>query len=427
MRHLDKLLSRMSKVDILRNMAILVSGSALAQLIGVLAAPALSRIYSPEDFGVLGMLIAITGVIAVVGSLKYETALVIEEDDSNADSLQSLCLLILVIVTLLSTFGLWIASARYSNTSGSELAHILPWGGTIIFLSGLNNIFSFRLNRERKYKVIASASVLRKISTVVVQILLGFLSIATFGLVVGTILGLLVCILVLLPSIKSLTTEIWVPLQKMKLAAAKHYRFALFSAPQNIMNVLSRNVPVFMLGAFFSVGVVGSYYFCMAILQLPGALVRNSVRQVFYKEAAVLIKEDPKKLLRLFRNTTAGLSTLAIPMILIIFVFGPFLFPTIFGEEWHQAGVFSRWMILWVGVSLINPPAVALYNVLGLQKIFAIYDLLLLTFRISALSIGGLFCGVIGAVIIYSIVGVVFNLFLVVHIGSHLLRIQTEK
>ena len=408
------------KAPMLRHMATLVSGTAIAQLIGVLAAPVLSRLYTPADFGVLGTLLAITGVISVISSLKYEMAIVLESDTHKANVLQRLCLLILLGTTVLSAVAFYCAPRWISGLAAHpELVRILPWGSLLIGLTGLYNIFCFRLNREQNYKVIARANIARRIGTVATQIIVGFAGATSLGLVLGNGMGCLLCVGVLLPFVRKETEPGRVTSAELKAVAQTHYRFAAYSAPQNLMNALSQNMPVYLLGYFFGVEVVGSYFFAMRLLQLPSLLIGQSVRRVFFKEAALRV-DHPRQLLRLFCKTTAGLSFVAIPLMIGVFTAGPHLFSWAFGAEWQQAGEFARWMVLWIGLGLINPPSGTLYNVLNRQRFFALYDLCLMGFRIAALVIFGIYGNALTAVQGYSLVGIVFNLFMILYMGKFL-------
>jgi O-antigen/teichoic acid export membrane protein len=51
----------------------------LGQAITVLVSPILTRLYTPEDFGVFGVYASILGIVTVVASLRYEYALPLPE------------------------------------------------------------------------------------------------------------------------------------------------------------------------------------------------------------------------------------------------------------------------------------------------------------------------------------------------------------
>ena len=74
----------------------LASGSVLAQIIGLLATPVLSRYYFPEDFGLLGSILTLAGIISVILSLKYELAVVLTEKREETNSVVGLSLLIMI-------------------------------------------------------------------------------------------------------------------------------------------------------------------------------------------------------------------------------------------------------------------------------------------------------------------------------------------
>src|SRR5690606_35706271 len=86
-------------------------------------------------------------------------------------------------------------------------------------------------------------------------------------------------------------------------------------------------------------------YFAQRILRTPLSMVSNSVSQVYYGEAPRLALADPRGLLALFNKTARRLlATAALPL-LVVAVLGPWLFATVFGEQWTTAGVFGRLLV----------------------------------------------------------------------------------
>ena len=86
----------------------------------------------------------------------------------------------------------------------------------------------------------------------------------------------------------------------------------------------------------------------------------------------------------------------------------------ILGSDWELAGEFSRWMMLWVGVGFMNSPAMMSLLVHGKQKINLTYDFVLLIFRILILFFGGLYLSALNTIIMFSILGVIFNLGIII-------------
>ena len=270
---LTKLLTHTRSSPVARSMAMLTSGSALAQVIGVLASPLLSRIYTPEEFGVLGTVLAISLVISVVGSLKYEMALVLEKDDARAAAVLRLSVLILVIVSVVSAacivgYSFW--SAESGNRS--EIQGYLLWLVPLVFLTGLFNIANMHATREEAYRTIAVSAIWRRLCTVACQLILGVLGAQALGLILGNMLGCIAAVALIVARELGAFTRDPGP-NRVADVAREHYRFPCYTAPQGLVNMLSDQLPIFMLGPVYGADVVGSYFFTVRILQLPATVM----------------------------------------------------------------------------------------------------------------------------------------------------------
>ena len=80
-----KITKRMlSSKGFIKNIILLVSGTLLAQSVSIISSPILTRIYSPEAFGELGVFTSITSIFSVFMCLRYELALVIPKEKEYA-------------------------------------------------------------------------------------------------------------------------------------------------------------------------------------------------------------------------------------------------------------------------------------------------------------------------------------------------------
>ena len=85
-----------------RHVLTLLTGTGLAQLIALAAAPLLSRLYTPEDFGVFALYLSVVSLLAILATGRYELAIVLPEDDDDARHLLALALLISLVVSAAS-------------------------------------------------------------------------------------------------------------------------------------------------------------------------------------------------------------------------------------------------------------------------------------------------------------------------------------
>ena len=77
-------LTRTYKSKFVRNVAVVASGTIGAQAITMVFAPAITRLYGPEAFGLLGTFMTIAAVVTPIASLSYPIAIVLSPEDIYA-------------------------------------------------------------------------------------------------------------------------------------------------------------------------------------------------------------------------------------------------------------------------------------------------------------------------------------------------------
>ena len=91
---IDKITSKFTKGGYGHSVIVLTIGTAIAQIIMIVTTPILSRLYDPEDFGLLATFSAVSGITATIVTLRYETAILIPKKDekSKTKSKVDLCI-----------------------------------------------------------------------------------------------------------------------------------------------------------------------------------------------------------------------------------------------------------------------------------------------------------------------------------------------
>ena len=87
--------------EFVRNVSVLAGGTAFAGALAVLVLPLLTRIYSPAEFGVMGVFAALMSMISVVACLRYEIVIPLPETDESAANLLAVAITCLATTTLL--------------------------------------------------------------------------------------------------------------------------------------------------------------------------------------------------------------------------------------------------------------------------------------------------------------------------------------
>tara|TARA_Y100000996_G_scaffold172293_1_gene133938 strand:- start:439 stop:1677 length:1239 start_codon:yes stop_codon:yes gene_type:complete len=387
------------KSNIAKNFFLLFSSSAIAQIIALLLAPFISRLFTPDNFGMIGYILSISGIFTAIGSLTYEKAIVLENDDKKAQDLQFLSLCSLFIFSIILYFSISFYIKKFSNLESSYLLWIVP----IFFLNNFINIVFAVLNRDRQYKNIAMIQLLRRSGTAITQLTFGIIGYTAFGLIWGNIFGALFCVIYIFILSSVSFSKRKYKLEDIKYVAKKYINFPLYTAPQELINISFAQLPVIILANYYSITILGAYYFAVKIIQLPSALLGNSIKKIFYKEAACS-RNKMDNLKELYFNLTAILFFISIIPIIISFFFAPDIFSFVFGSDWLFAGKFARWMTLWFGANFIMIPSRVLFLVFEKQKLLFKIDLIIGIIRFMILLITVNYFSAITAIATFSVI-----------------------
>ncbi len=334
------------KSEFNRNILTLMTGSTIANAIPVAISPILTRIYSPEDFGLLALFLSVTTIFGTIVNGRYELAIMLPKKDEDAINIVALGFIIMSLITLILfviviIFNEKIVHLLSNNDIGTWL-YIVPLS---IFLIGLFNLLNYFNNRKKHYKDIAKANIIKSITMVVFQIVVGYLREGAAGLISGQVASQMTANMKLLKNIiknKLLLSKIS---KKKILQVAKRYKeFPKFSIAGALANKATGNLTNILISIFYNVSTLGFYSLVQRVLGVPSALIGNSIGQVFFEEASKE-KQLTGKAVKVFKSTVKKLFIIGTPSFGILFFIVEDLFAFVFGEEWRVAGGYARIMI----------------------------------------------------------------------------------
>lgn len=377
----------------------LVGGTAGAQLLMVLASPLLTRLYTPDDFGLLAVYAGLLGVLAVIASLRYELAIPLPESDQDAASVVILSLVAVLGVTLLAALVVFVAGRPIAAALGvprlADVFWLLPFG---VLLRGGYKVFNYWAIRTKQFPIIARTRIRQALATLAIQLLgakaggVSLLAGQAGGQGVGSIT--LARAALQRPELRRWRwRDVW--------HSAKRYRdFPLYSSWGGFFNSAGQQLPPLLFAALFSASAAGLYALAHRVLAMPMSIVGQAVGNVFFSNAAEAYREG--RLGPLVSIVHEKLAHIAMPPALVLIVAGPALFSLVFGEQWRIAGEFSRWMAPWLYMVFITSPLSTLFSVMEKQVQGALFNLGLLLVRVVAIALGAWHGELIVAVMLFA-------------------------
>ena len=358
MRLIKTFLYKVKRSDFIKNVTTLATGTTLAQVVSVFSAPILYRIYSKEDYGTLGLYMAITGVIGVFSTLQYLEPILLESDDKEAKNVLWLNRLINAIITLIALLLVLILGENIGFWLNNEL--ITPWLILLpvsIFFAGQNSIFKVWANRKKEYRIMSFNSVFTAVMAPLVAIVVGVFNGGIIGLLSGYLCSQVIPSFVLLISLTQKYNLGFHSLNMslVKIKAIEYINYPKYSLPSELINKLSNQLPVFMLSMYSGPVAVGLYNLCARMLGLPLQLLGGAISEVFKQNAAQDYNYNGS-IQRLFKNTLKTLAIISIIPTVIIVFWSQEIFGFVFGVEWVDSGTIAQCLVVYVMIKFIVSP-----------------------------------------------------------------------
>ncbi len=387
----------------------LAGGTTLGQILTVLIAPVLSRIYAPSVFGTTDVFVSMTAIIGVVACLRYELAMMLPEHDEDAAHLLAVSLCSVLMITGISAlcviFSREFLVRLLKAPALSPYLWLLPLA---VLLRGVFIALNYWNSRTKRFGRLSVTAMAQSAATNSAQLGMGIAGQTHAGGLIGSrMLGQAVSSVGLGWITWRADRRVFSRIRwKRALETLKRYRkFPLVSTWSGLLNTLSVQLPTLLLSAFFTQTIVGYYSFGSRMIQLPMILIGNAIGQVFFQRASKARNEGTLDLV--VQKTYNRLLDIGLFPMLILGIIGREVFIVAFGPQWAEAGVYVQIISLWRFFVFIGSPLSTLFSVLERQETGLTFNIVLLLSRIISLVVGGLLGNARLALLLYAASGFV--------------------
>lgn len=392
------------------NVLKLMSGTVLAQALGIIVMPIVTRLFAPETFGILAIFASMTGIVGVIVCLRYELAIMLPESHEEAANILGVSLLSVIIMTMLSALIVWLGSEEIIGLlHAPQLKNYLWLVPIAIFVQGIFVALNYWNSRTKHFGRLSVAQVITSLTTQTTKLVAGFSGFVSGGVLIGTtVLGSIV-------STGILGGQIWrddnkffrehIRWKEIGKGYVRFRKFPLIDTWGGLLNAISWQLPALMLSSFFSISVVGFYALGLTVIKTPLSIMSGALSQVFYQKASneKTIKGNNGELVE---NLMDKLMFFGILPTVILSMVGEELFLVVFGERWAEAGLYTQILAPWVFFWFISSPLSALFLVYERQGTALLVNVIIFTTRIISLYIGGIYQNIYLALGLFSGTGI---------------------
>lgn len=375
----------------IKDASILTIGTSIAQFLPMLLYPILGRLYCPEQFAALAAFTSIITILQVVGSGKYEYAILISDSDQEAANIFSLSvflslLLMAALYLVLIIFG---GQFTYPFSSGlNELIWLTPIGFVLLNIFSCYNEWCVR---KLYFKKLSLNKITNSVFVTLGKYSAYYTPLQTIGLTIGDFFGRLITAIVCLVRlfVHDRNAYYSVSVANVKAVALKYKQFPFFTMPAQLLNSMAVAAPVFLLSNYYSLENSGYYSMAMTVLILPVNVISYAVRDVFRKKANDIYRIEGrfdklyKRVLILFCIISIISCVIIAPFLIRIFCF-------VLGDIWAESGKISLVLLPMIALDFIAMSLSGVYVVVQKLKSLFVWQVTFFFATIGPLIFGGL-------------------------------------
>lgn len=383
------------------HMLVQALGTSFSQVILVLIAPLLSRLFGPEEFGVYGLVLSISTLLAIVVTLRVDHGIIVSPTNEQAKNVAILALAMAFLGSVVCSLG---GTLVVSLLYGFDKTQLLVWSffaPLVAFLTAANRTLTLYNNRLHLFSLVSYARLMQSGFFALASVLLGYLSVGSHGLIYGLIVGNLVYVLMLARHV----LPVHRPRRSSVIEIFRTNRdFMKFSLPADLVNTLASRMPFLLFPAFFGLQETGFLSLAYQVIATPSRFVGKAIGEVFYSHSAREF-ETTGTCWQSAKKVAWILGFIGLPGFSILLVFAEPLFALVFGSQWITSAHYTQILTPMLFINFFVSPISVVFYITGRQRDDFVWQVVFLattslaccvglwiggaTYSLAALSISG--------------------------------------
>ena len=320
----------------MRGGAITAVAQVLKALISAAGTLFLTRALSPDEFGLVGMIVAVTGITDLLKDYGLSSA-TIQRQELRHDEVSALFWINVAIGAALSALTLIAApliATGYGQPALYELTCALAASSV---LGGISVQHLALLRRELRLDRVAYIDVGSSIAGTLAAVVSAYAGHGAWALVIRQLVRLST------QAVLSWLLCPWRPSAPKRTDVRELVRFGAHVSGFQVMNYLERNLDNILIGRFVGPTALGLYEKAYEMMRVPLEQVSQPVSSVAMP-ALSRLTEQPERYRVAYRNVARLLSLLLTGTTPLAIYIAPFFIPTILGAQWRDSVPIFQWL-----------------------------------------------------------------------------------
>jgi len=386
MINVKKIINRINKSEFASQFKILALGTLISQIFLISSTPLITRLYSPEVFGIFALFTAITSVFVPIVCGRYNIAMIVVKKNNEGNALFNLSLILSLVSCLILLIIFFFGEISLKKLLNAEKLNFwwffIP---VIIFLSSSREIIKSYLNRVKNYSLISKSEIFFSIIKVTFLLSLGYLGYSFNGIFIADIISFMATIIFLIFFLKKIKKNFLIKKKKLYEVAKKYKEFPIYQSTSTLINTIRVVLPVFFLTKYFDSDIVGYYSLILMSIFYPLSFISKSISMIHIKKVAELIQKRTNVTNYIKKLTFILIFIILVPVFIVLF-FGEEIFSFVFGKEWILAGNLASILIIGLGFQFVISTLSPVFSSTGHLKTSSLWNLGSFIFSLTLMS-----------------------------------------
>jgi O-antigen/teichoic acid export membrane protein len=426
--------AKLTKGSFSHNVLLMFIGTAIGQMGSVILSPALTRIYSPDNFGVLGIYMMVIGVLSLIASLRYEIAIPLIKTEEEAANILAVCTIALFSTSIIIGIILYCTSSVPEFMQSSvgllwQYRMMIPLG---IFTIGAYQILVSYATHKMSFKIISQTKVYQGYGGPITQIILGLAGANIWGLITGFVIGQSLGASMMFKKLIPHPQQIFkhISRQGIKSMAWRFRDFPLISSFSAIISALGSDsilliaIPII----YHSTTVTGFIFLINRIVERPLLMVSTSILQVYMGDVSKTQSYSREAMRDRFLKVLGFQFVIAFTWLAIINATAKYIIPFAFGSQWADSVPYIYILTISYLPRMTLHAVTHTLQILEKQKLSAIWDVCRLLAIILVFVFGYIYnLEVMSLLLIYCVTQAIANAILFILMYKSIQAVQIIK
>lgn len=365
-----------------RTVALVFSGTAVAQAIPLVGSLVIARLFAPAEFGVFTAWLGIAAIVGVFVTGRFEMALALEPDgeprERAAMATVATTLLLVAAVTLIGTPVYLLLGDRLPQLPSALLLLFVP---AFITLAA-SQIWQAWAAADGRFRALSMMRIVQAATITGLQILVGAIAPEASSLAAAHIIGVAAGVgfmAIQLPPRRLDGGRV-----TLRAFWRRYRKFPLFSLPADTVNTTAAQLPLVLVASRFGAEAAGFVALAFRTLGAPISLMGTAVLDVFKRRASSAWRERGDCAAE-YRQTFVVLAAGSAVATVIFWFAGEELFAVAFGEEWRPAGKAALILLPLFALRFVASPLSYVFYIAEKQHVDLMWQVCLLGSTLATL------------------------------------------